>query len=152
RRGRLLRRPEELDALRPQRLAGDPPGGGHRLLRLHRVRRDLHRGRGDQDPPKNKPPGIPGSLALCTVVLAVVGIVATGLVPYPQLKGSAPLAKAFEVAGITWGQAIISLGAIISMSAVLLVFQLGQPRIFFSMSRDGLLPPWFRKVHPRFHT
>jgi len=105
-----------------------------------------------KDPQKNMPRGILGSLAICTVVYAVVGIVATGLVPYTQLKGSDPLAKAFEVAGITWGQAIISLGAIISMSAVLLVFQLGQPRIFFSMSRDGLLPPWFRKVHPRFHT
>jgi len=56
------------------------------------------------------------------------------------------------VAGITWGQAFISLGAIISMTAVLLVFQLGQPRIFFSMSRDGLLPEWFRSVHPRYRT
>jgi APA family basic amino acid/polyamine antiporter len=82
----------------------------------------------------------------------IVGAVATGLVPYQQLKGSDPLAKAFEVAGIGWGQAIISLGAIISMSAVLLVFQLGQPRIFFSMSRDGLLPPWFATVHPKYRT
>jgi APA family basic amino acid/polyamine antiporter len=73
-------------------------------------------------------------------------------VPYQQLKGSDPLARAFEVAGLGWGQAIISFGAIVSMTAVLLVFQLGQPRIFFSMSRDGLLPPTFRKVHPRFHT
>ena len=56
------------------------------------------------------------------------------------------------MAGIGWGQAIISFGAIVSMTAVLLVFQMGQPRIFFSMSRDGLLPPVFRAVHPRFHT
>jgi APA family basic amino acid/polyamine antiporter len=105
-----------------------------------------------KDPQRNMPKGILGSLAVCTVIYAIVGLVATGLVPYRQLKGSDPLAKAFEVAGITWGQAIISLGAVISMSAVLLVFQLGQPRIFFSMSRDGLLPPWFRKVHPRFRT
>ena len=98
------------------------------------------------------PIGILGSLAICTVIYVIVGAVATGLVPYTQLQGADPLAKAFEVAGITWGQAIISLGATISMTAVLLVFQLGQPRIFFSMSRDGLLPPWFRKVHPKYRT
>jgi APA family basic amino acid/polyamine antiporter len=105
-----------------------------------------------RDPQHSMPRGILGSLALCTVIYAVVGLVATGLVPYTQLKGSDPLARAFEVAGIGWGQAIVSLGAIISMTAVLLVFQLGQPRIFFSMSRDGLLPPWFRSVHPRYRT
>jgi APA family basic amino acid/polyamine antiporter len=103
-------------------------------------------------PQRNVPRGILGSLLICTLVYAVVGFVATGLVPYQQLKGSDPLAKAFEFAGIGWGQAIIALGAVISMTAVLLVFQLGQPRILFSMSRDGLLPPWFRSVHPRFRT
>ncbi len=105
-----------------------------------------------KDPQKNMPIGILGSLAICTVIYVIVGAVATGLVPYQQLKGADPLAKAFEVAGITWGQAIIALGATISMTGVLLVFQLGQPRIFFSMSRDGLLPPWFRKVHPKYRT
>jgi APA family basic amino acid/polyamine antiporter len=105
-----------------------------------------------KDPQRMMPRGIMGSLMICTVIYVIVGAVATGLVPYQQLKGSDPLAKAFEVAGIGWGQAIISLGAIISMSAVLLVFQLGQPRIFFSMSRDGLLPPWFATVHPRYRT
>jgi basic amino acid/polyamine antiporter, APA family len=105
-----------------------------------------------KDPQKNMPIGILGSLAICTVIYVIVGAVATGLVPYQQLRGADPLAKAFEVAGITWGQAIISLGATISMTAVLLVFQLGQPRIFFSMSRDGLLPPWFRTVHPKYRT
>jgi APA family basic amino acid/polyamine antiporter len=105
-----------------------------------------------KDPQRAMPIGILGSLAICTVIYAIVGLVATGLVPYQQLKGSDPLARAFEVAGIGWGQAIIALGAIISMAAVLLVFQLGQPRIFFSMSRDGLLPPFFRQVHERFRT
>jgi APA family basic amino acid/polyamine antiporter len=105
-----------------------------------------------KDPQRMMPRGILGSLAICTVIYVIVGAVATGLVHYTQLKGSDPLARAFEVAGIRWGQAIISLGAIISMSAVLLVFQLGQPRIFFSMSRDGLLPPWFATVHPRYRT
>jgi APA family basic amino acid/polyamine antiporter len=105
-----------------------------------------------RDPQRSMPIGILGSLGICTVVYVVVGAVATGLVPYQQLKGSDPLARAFEVAGIGWGHAIISAGAVISMTAVLLVFQLGQPRIFFSMSRDGLLPPWFRSVHPRYRT
>ena len=105
-----------------------------------------------RDPQKNMPIGIMASLGICTFIYALVGLVATGLVPYRQLKGSDPLARAFEVAGIGWGQAIISLGAIISMTAVLLVFQLGQPRIFFSMSRDGLLPAWFRSVHEKYRT
>jgi APA family basic amino acid/polyamine antiporter len=105
-----------------------------------------------KDPQRSMPRGILGSLVICTVIYAVVGLVATGLVPYAQLKGSDPLARAFEAAGIGWGQAIISFGAIVSMTAVLLVFQLGQPRIFFSMSRDGLLPAAFRAVHPRFRT
>jgi APA family basic amino acid/polyamine antiporter len=105
-----------------------------------------------RDPQRAMPIGILGSLGVCTLIYMVVGLVATGLVPYGQLRGSDPLARAFEVAGIGWGQAIISLGAVVSMSAVLLVFQLGQPRIFFSMSRDGLLPSWFRQVHPRFRT
>jgi APA family basic amino acid/polyamine antiporter len=105
-----------------------------------------------KDPQRNVPRGILGSLVVCTLVYAVVGLVATGLVPYAQLKGADPLARAFEVAGLGWGQAVISFGAIVSMTAVLLVFQMGQPRIFFSMSRDGLLPAAFRKVHPRFRT
>jgi APA family basic amino acid/polyamine antiporter len=105
-----------------------------------------------KDPQRNMPRGILGSLIACSLIYAVVGLVATGLVPYTQLKGADPLARAFEVAGIGWGQAIISAGAIVSMTAVLLVFQMGQPRIFFSMSRDGLLPAAFRAVHPRFRT
>ena len=105
-----------------------------------------------KDPQRSMPRGILGSLAICTVIYVIVGGVATGLVPYAQLKGSDPLARAFEVAGIGWGQALISAGAIVSMAAVLLVFQLGQPRIFFSMSRDGLLPPWFARVHPKYRT
>jgi APA family basic amino acid/polyamine antiporter len=105
-----------------------------------------------KDPQRNMPRGILGSLIACSLIYAVVGLVATGLVPYTQLKGADPLARAFEVAGIGWGQAVISAGAIVSMTAVLLVFQMGQPRIFFSMSRDGLLPSAFRAVHPRFRT
>jgi APA family basic amino acid/polyamine antiporter len=105
-----------------------------------------------KNPQRDMPLGILGALGICTVIYVVVGLVATGLVPYQQLKGADPLARAFEVAGLGWGQAIVSLGAVISMTGVLLVFQMGQPRILFSMSRDGLLPPVFRAVHPRFRT
>ncbi len=105
-----------------------------------------------RDPQRNVPRGILGSLAVCTVIYAVVGLVATGLVPLQQLAGSDPLARAFEVAGVGWGQLVVSIGAIVSMTTVLLVFQLGQPRIFFAMSRDGLLPPAFRAIHPVHRT
>ncbi len=69
-----------------------------------------------KDPQRNMPRGILGSLVICTLIYAVVGLVATGLVPYTQLKGSDPLARAFEAAGLGWGQAIISFGAIVSMT------------------------------------
>jgi APA family basic amino acid/polyamine antiporter len=105
-----------------------------------------------KNPKRSMPIGILASLGICTAIYAIVGLVATGIVPYTMLKGSDPLARAFEGAGISWGQAIIALGAIVSMTAVLLCFQLGQPRIFFSMSRDGLLPKWFAQVHPKFRT
>ncbi len=105
-----------------------------------------------KNPKRSLPIGILASLGICTAIYAVVGLVATGMVPYTMLKGSDPLARAFEAAGIGWGQAIISLGAIVSMTAVLLVFQLGQPRIFYAMSRDGLLPRWFAQVHPKYRT
>jgi basic amino acid/polyamine antiporter, APA family len=105
-----------------------------------------------KNPQRNMPIGILGALGICTVIYCVVGLVATGIVPYQELKGSDPLARAFEVRGVAWMHLILALGAVISMTAVLLVFQLGQTRIFFSMSRDGLLPKWFRNIHPRYGT
>jgi APA family basic amino acid/polyamine antiporter len=71
------------------------------------------------------------------------------MVPYQQLKGADPLAKALTLAGFTTVSWIVSLGAVVSLTAVLLVFQYGQPRIFFAMGRDGLLPRWAAKVHPK---
>jgi APA family basic amino acid/polyamine antiporter len=105
-----------------------------------------------RNPQRNMPLGIIGGLAVCTLIYIIVGAVATGLVPYTQLLANDPLAQAFNVAGLTRLSWVISLGAVISMSAVLLVFQYGQPRIFFAMARDGLLPPWAAKVHHKYRT
>jgi len=105
-----------------------------------------------KDPQRTMPRGILIGLAICTLIYIVVGAVATGLVPYQQLLANDPLAAAFNRAGLqrfTW---FISLGAVVSMSAVLLVFQYGQPRIFYAMARDGLLPKWAAKIHPKYQT
>ncbi len=102
-----------------------------------------------KNPQRNLPIGILGGLAICTVIYVVVGAVATGMVPYQQLKAADPLAKALTMAGLSTASWIVSLGAVVSLTAVLLVFQYGQPRIFFAMARDGLLPRWAAKVHPK---
>ena len=105
-----------------------------------------------RDPQRNMPRGILGGLAICTLIYVVVGVVATGLVPYQQLRASDPLAQALQLAGLETASAIVAFGAAISLTAVLLVFQYGQPRIFFAMARDGLLPRWASRVHPRYRT
>ena len=105
-----------------------------------------------KDPQRTMPRGILWGLAICTVIYVIVGAVATGLVPYQQLKSSDPIAHAFEVAGLTQFSWIIALGAVVSMSAVLLVFQYGQPRIFYAMARDGLLPEAAAKLHKKYRT
>ena len=102
-----------------------------------------------KNPQRNLPIGILGGLAICTVIYVIVGIVATGIVPYQELKAADPLAKALTLAGLETASWIVSFGAVISLTAVLLVFQYGQPRIFYAMSRDGLLPRWASKVHPK---
>jgi APA family basic amino acid/polyamine antiporter len=105
-----------------------------------------------KNPQRNMPLGILGGLAVCTLIYVIVGIVATGLVPYQELKAADPLARALEVAGLTTASWIVAFGAVVSLTAVLLVFQYGQPRIFFAMARDGLLPEWASRVHPKYRT
>jgi APA family basic amino acid/polyamine antiporter len=102
------------------------------------------------NPQRNLPIGILGGLGICTLIYVIVGFVLTGMVPYQELgKTADPLAHALELAGFHAVGWIVALGAAVSMSAVLLVFQYGQPRIFFAMARDGLLPRWAAKIHPR---
>ena len=102
-----------------------------------------------KNPQRNLPIGILGGLAVCTVIYVVVGAVLTGMVPYEQLGVADPLSRALELAGYSGVGSVVALGAVVSMTAVLLVFQYGQPRIFFSMARDGLLPPWAARVDAR---
>ena len=102
-----------------------------------------------RNPQRNLPIGILGGLAVCTLIYVVVGVVATGLVPYSELRAADPLARALDVAGLRTAGWIVSFGAVVSLTAVLLVFQYGQPRIFFAMGRDGLLPGWAARVNER---
>ncbi|MCA1558766.1 MAG: amino acid permease [Acidobacteria bacterium] len=101
-----------------------------------------------RDPNRNLPLGILGGLAICTVIYVLVGFVLTGMVPYTELAVADPLAHALQLSGFQTVGWIVALGAAVSMTAVLLVFQYGQPRIFFAMARDGLLPKWAARLHP----
>ncbi|MEW5765871.1 MAG: amino acid permease [Acidobacteriota bacterium] len=103
-------------------------------------------------PERDLPIGILGSLAVCTVIYIVVAAVLTGMVPWNLLNTAEPLSVAMRGVQMDWAAGIVAFGSVIAHTAVLLVFQLGQPRIFFSMARDGLLPPAFARVHPRYKT
>ena len=105
-----------------------------------------------KNPQRNVPRGILYGLGICTIIYVIVGIVATGLVPYLQLKGADPLARALELAGLPIASWFVAFGAVVSLTAVLLVFQYGQPRIFMAMARDRLLPQWAAKIHPKYRT
>jgi APA family basic amino acid/polyamine antiporter len=104
-----------------------------------------------RDPKRDMPVGIIGSLLICTVIYILVAVVLTGMMPFAELKTkiAEPLVAGLEYNHASrWLVGLVSFGAVVATTAVLLVFQMGQPRIFFSMSRDGLLPKYFAKVHP----
>jgi len=105
-----------------------------------------------RNPQRDMPIAMIASLVICTVIYILVAIVLTGMVPYSELGTAQPLATAFSALGMNWAAGIVSLGAVFATTSVLIVFQLGQPRIFFSMARDGLLPKWAAKVHPKYRT
>ena len=106
-----------------------------------------------KNPQRDMPIGILGSLAICTVIYIIVSLVLTGLLPYPELATPKPVATALEhYPALGWLKLLVELGAIAGLSSVILVMLMGQPRIFLSMSNDGLLPKLFAKVHPKFQT
>ncbi len=106
-----------------------------------------------KNPGRDMPRGIIGSLVICTILYIAAAAVLTGMIPFTKIVGTAdPLAAALHYVHQDWAAGLLAFGAVVAMTAVLLVFQLGQPRILMSMSRDGLLGPWFQKIHPKYRT
>jgi len=105
-----------------------------------------------KNPQKDLPRGMIYALIICTILYILISFVLTGMVSYKELNVEDPLAYVFEKVHLPWVSYIISISAVIAMTSVLLVFQLGQPRIWMSMSRDGLLPKRYSKIHPKYKT
>lgn len=104
------------------------------------------------NPQRDLPRSMIYSLGICTLLYVLVTLVLTGMVPFSQLNVGDPLSFVFQQHGLDFLSGLVAVSAVISMASVLLVFQLGQPRIWMSMSRDGLLPPIFSSIHPKFKT
>jgi basic amino acid/polyamine antiporter, APA family len=105
-----------------------------------------------KNPQRDLPRSMIYSLIICTILYVLLALVLTGMVSYKQLNVGDPLAMVFELRGMKWIAGIVAISAVVATASVLLVFQLGQPRIWMSMSRDGLLPKIFSRIHPRFGT
>jgi APA family basic amino acid/polyamine antiporter len=105
-----------------------------------------------KNPQRDLPRGMMYALLICTVLYILIALVLTGMVHYSELKVDDPLAYVFDKLGLKWIGYIISISAVVATTSVLLVFQLGQPRIWMTMSRDGLLPKKFSKIHPKYQT
>ncbi|MGW0941143.1 amino acid permease [Streptomyces sp. NPDC002623] len=105
-----------------------------------------------KNPQRDMPRGIIGSLIICTTLYVLVSVVVTGMQHYTELSITAPLADAFKATGHPWFAGFISFGAAVGLTTVCMILLLGQTRVFFAMSRDGLLPRFFSHVHPRFRT
>lgn len=105
-----------------------------------------------RDPQRDLPRGILFSLAICTVLYVLLGVALTGVVSYTQLNVGDPLAKVLSIAGHPGIALVMNLGGILATVSVLLVFQLGTSRIFLNLARDGLIPRWFIRIHPKFRT
>jgi APA family basic amino acid/polyamine antiporter len=103
-------------------------------------------------PKVDVPVGILGTLIVCTIIYVLVALVLTGIVPYRELNVAAPIALAVDRIGMPWVGLIVKLGALAGLTSVMLTLIYGQSRIFFSMARDGLLPAFFARIHPRFGT
>ena len=105
-----------------------------------------------KDPQRDLPRGMMWAIIICTILYVIIALVLTGMVHYADLNVGDPLAFVFDKLNLKWMSGVIAVSAVIAMASVLLVFQMGQPRIWMSMSRDGLLPKRFSKVHPKYHT
>jgi len=105
-----------------------------------------------KNPQRDLPRGMIYSLIICTIIYILIALVVTGMVHYDQLNVGDPLAFVFQQLNLNWIAGIVAVSAVIATASVILVFQVGQPRIWMAMSRDGLLPPVFSKIHPKFKT
>ncbi|MDP1746257.1 MAG: amino acid permease [Bacteroidota bacterium] len=105
-----------------------------------------------KNPQRDLPRGMIYSLIICTIIYIILALVLTGMVSYSLLGVTDPLAEIFKIKGVKWMMFIVSIAAVVAMTSVMIVFQMGQPRIWMTMSRDGLLPKRFSSIHPKYKT